>query len=322
MAAKRPSRAVLSHPNLSNPFSDGQTPSPQEFMQSVAMIGVLVGITAHMAFVVITSSSLQDFRTKNGVIYYSILVGTISTLLYIMCILLPMVNGYADIYATLSYLGWVFFSHCTYLILIERLIPVLPIYLRRNPSVYTQDLIRAVVPFILNIPQLGTFTLIASQIPARTLTTALRAMGNLIFLLANLALTILFIKALLSNRSNYSTIFETISLHKSFSIQLIIVGLLEIFLIIVRFLQISPSFRQSLLFWSFHININGIVCLTTFRLYIFTTKVLPKKILESKLRIESTRSKSSAYANKKSSLTKPASARSNSRSNRSGDSYV
>ncbi|KAI9146128.1 hypothetical protein BKA69DRAFT_1121286 [Paraphysoderma sedebokerense] len=274
------------NPNLVLPFNRNTTKAALEMSQTIGLVGCIVGATCQIGYNLITSSALQQFRRKNALIYYAILIGSIASIISVLSILLGLIYGFSDVWAAIAFIGWMIYSFSVYSILIERIIPVLPIFVQRNLSPASQDTMRAVLPFLLNLPQMIVVVTVTSRAPnTRLFTIIMRAIGNLLFLLANIVLTILFIKALLRNRSNH-TVAQVYMSHKRFVLKGIAVAALDIFLIVVRFLLISPKFQQSAILWAFHTTIHGMIVLGTFEMYIFITMELPKQIFAEKISLD------------------------------------
>ncbi|KAI9146126.1 hypothetical protein BKA69DRAFT_330135 [Paraphysoderma sedebokerense] len=264
--------------------------TPNDARPAAALLGIFVGIALPMGLSLVASSNLSQLRKKNLLIYYSIIVGSIIAIFGVVGkAIYEYFASKTRIWLMVYHLGVAVHSYCLYIILVARIIPVLPFYVKRNHLPQFKLLSQTLIPLIMNLPQIIVLFIQMTSKSNLQVVTSLTAVGKLIYLTSNITLTLIFLRALSYHRSkSYMSIKSAFYANPTLTMQLICAIIIEIAVIILKFIVVSPGARrkQSNLLLCFHMNVHSISSLITFKAFLFVTTELPRQILSTQISVE------------------------------------
>ncbi|KAI9137222.1 hypothetical protein BKA69DRAFT_1128405 [Paraphysoderma sedebokerense] len=257
--------------------------SPETILQH----GLFLGIALTFSLSNLCNSSLYKMR-KNQRAFTSIIVGSISCLLYYIFSAPALVFGFSP--STQSLFSSIFWfqainDFCLFVLLFERLMPTLKWRQRITPKM--EKIIKLGIPSGLVLSQLILAGLVSSfgwpyfPVPAyeMKLIERLSSVNAMIGLGCNAFLTILFLRALTENREG--TLITIIMNNKLRWLEFSLHLLVGLFLIICRLMSygtptgIHPSLRY------FTGMAYPVVILATYKDFIFVTRFVAREILQS-----------------------------------------
>ncbi|KAI9140584.1 hypothetical protein BKA69DRAFT_1175729 [Paraphysoderma sedebokerense] len=257
--------------------------------QGLATVACLTGITIAMATGILTSPALFTLRT-NPFVFCCIAFGTMACTVYsiytVHIHIVPLTELKTIIFSSL----FAIYSYCLYGILVERTIPLIPKAFSYSPG--KRQLVRFLVPFVLNFPQLAVFLIDATtgHIPNRPMSliqanVALVNVGLFFLLVSELALSVMFINTLTKYRKKS---FQNFLIERKDEAATLLVGFIVPFVyMIVKLATVYESSRRfpTSIFEKVHSFGHPIVILISFYTFLYTTTKVPREILHTKIEI-------------------------------------
>ncbi|KAI9143636.1 hypothetical protein BKA69DRAFT_1036740 [Paraphysoderma sedebokerense] len=258
---------------------------------AILQMGLFLGLAIKLCFGNLTNPDLFEMR-RNRRVFLSVIIGSISCLCYYIFSAPAFTFGFSpNTQHMFSSIFWFQAANdfCLFVLLLERLLPVLKI--RQYLTETGETALKVIVPCGLVTAQV-TLASYVSKFGWPTYPTTLEefkilngisSFNVMIGLGCNIALTILFLRALTTNRDG--SFFSIVMSNKREWVQLTFDFAVGLFLVLCRLISYGTptGMHPGLIFFTGMAY--PVVILTTYKNYIFITRHVAKEILQTNLTV-------------------------------------
>ncbi|KAI9143594.1 hypothetical protein BKA69DRAFT_1060342 [Paraphysoderma sedebokerense] len=254
-------------------------------------IGLFLGLAIKLCFGNLMNPDLYEMR-RNRRVFFSVTIGSISCLCYYIFAAPALTFGFSpDTQHMFSSIFWFQAANdfCLFVLLLERLIPVLPI--RQHLTQRGESVLKIIIPCGLVAAQVTLASYISKfgwptfpvTLEEFKVLNDISSFNVMIGLGCNVILTILFLRALLANREG--SFFSIVMSNQREWAQFLFDFAVGLFLVFCRLVSYGTPTGMPLGLIFFTGMAYPIVILTTYKNYIFVTRHVAKEILQTGLSV-------------------------------------